>query len=81
MQHTRKRTALLGRRQGRINCSPTKPVAGAMMAELITACEQGRDHDRDPLDFHLPRAKRTISVGFFSRRREVNPESSFSVLG
>ena len=29
------------------------PVAGAMMAELISACEQGRDHDRDPLPFRL----------------------------
>ena len=45
------------------------PVAGAMMAELIIACEQGRDHDRDPLPFHLPRTGRTLSLGFFSRRR------------
>jgi sarcosine oxidase subunit beta len=57
------------------------PVAGAMMAELISACEQGRDHDRDPLPFRLERTGRTISVGFFSRLREINPESSFSVLG
>jgi hypothetical protein len=27
------------------------------------------------------RAQRTISIGFFSRRREISPESSFSVLG
>ena len=57
------------------------PVAGAMMAELIIACEQGHDHDRDPLPFRLERAGRTISIGFFSRRRQINPESSFSVLG
>ena len=57
------------------------PVVGAMMAELISACEQGRDHDRDPLAFHLPRTRRTLDLGFFSRRRQVNPESSFSVLG
>jgi sarcosine oxidase, subunit beta len=57
------------------------PVAGAMMAELIIACEQGRDHDRNPLPFRLERAGRTISIGFFSRRRQINPESSFSVLG
>jgi sarcosine oxidase subunit beta len=57
------------------------PVVGAMMAELISACEHGRDHDRDPLPFHLPRAGRTLSLGFFSRRRQINPESSFSVLG
>ncbi len=56
-------------------------VAGAMMAELIGACEQGRDHDREPLQFHLAHIDRTIDVGFYSRRREINPESSFSVLG
>ena len=53
----------------------------AMMAELITACEAGRNHDADPLPFHLPRTDRTISIGFFSRNRKINPESSFSVLG
>jgi sarcosine oxidase subunit beta len=57
------------------------PVVGAMMAELIIACEQGRDHDRNPLSFHLPRTGRTLNLGFFSRRRQINPESSFSVLG
>jgi glycine/D-amino acid oxidase-like deaminating enzyme len=56
-------------------------VAGAMMAELIGACEQGRDHDREPVQFHLAHIDRTIDVGFYSRRRRVNPESSFSVLG
>ncbi len=57
------------------------PVVGRMMAELIEACEAGRDHDRDPVAFDLPHAGHQISIGFFSRRREVNPESSFSVLG
>ena len=57
------------------------PVAGAMMAQLIIACERDRDHDRDPLPFHLPRTGRTLDLGFFSRRRQINPESSFSVLG
>jgi sarcosine oxidase, subunit beta len=57
------------------------PVAGALMAELIQACEQGRDHDRDPLPFRLKHLGRTIDLGFYSRRREINAESSFSVLG
>ena len=52
-----------------------------MMAQLIIACERDRDHDRDPLPFHLPRTGRTLDLGFFSRRRQINPESSFSVLG
>ncbi len=57
------------------------PTAGEMMAELIAACEAGRDHDRDPVSFHLRHLDRDLSIGFFSRRREINPDSSFSVLG
>ena len=57
------------------------PVAGAMMAELIETCEGGRDHDREPVQFRLAHIDRTVDVGFYSRRREINPESSFSVLG
>ncbi len=57
------------------------PVAGALMAELIGRCETGHDHDADPVQFHLKHTGRDIDVGFYSRRREINPESSFSVLG
>lgn len=57
------------------------PVAGAMMAALIEACEGGRDHDADPVSFDLPNIGRTLDLGFFSRRREINPDSSFTVLG
>lgn len=57
------------------------PVAGLMMAKLIDACENGRDHDAEPLEFHMKYIDHTIDVGFYSRRREVNKESSFSVLG
>ena len=57
------------------------PIVGEMMADLITACEAGRDHDAAPIDFHLRHIDRTVSLGFYSRRREVNTESSFSVLG
>ena len=57
------------------------PIAGEMMAELILACENGRDHDQDPVDFHLEHLNRTVSVGFYSRLREINENSSFSVLG
>ena len=57
------------------------PIAGEMMAELIMACEAGRDHDADPLDFHLRYIDRSVSLGFYSRLREVNTDSSFSVLG
>jgi glycine/D-amino acid oxidase-like deaminating enzyme len=57
------------------------PVAGVLMAELIAACEGGRDHDADPLTVHMKHTGRDLDVGFYSRRRKINPESSFSVLG
>lgn len=57
------------------------PVAGEMMAELIMACEAGHDHDADPVRFHLKHVDRTVNVGFYSRNREINENSSFSVLG
>ncbi|MBM09089.1 MAG: FAD-dependent oxidoreductase [Magnetovibrio sp.] len=57
------------------------PVAGKLMAQLVMACEKGHDHDNDPLIFHLENINREISLGAFSRRREVNKNSSFSVIG
>ena len=57
------------------------PVAGKLMAALIEACENGHDHDRQPLDFHLEHVGRDVSIGFYSRNREINENSSFSVLG
>ena len=57
------------------------PLAGVLMAELILACEAGHDHDREPLK-HIGRYTGfEIDLGFFSRLRPVNRESSFSVLG
>jgi sarcosine oxidase subunit beta len=57
------------------------PIAGEMMAELIEACESGQDHDRDPVTFRLKYIDRDIDIGFFSRNRKINENSSFSVLG
>ena len=57
------------------------PVVGAMMAELIDACEKGLDHDRDPFQFTMKYTGRKLDVGFFSRKREINYNSSFSVNG
>ena len=56
-------------------------VAGKIMARLVESCEAGHDHDADPLDFHLENIGRDISLGFFSRNREINQNSSFSVIG
>lgn len=57
------------------------PVAGKMMAALIDYCEGGGDHDSHPLRLRLEHTGREVDVGFYSRRREINRESSFSVLG
>jgi sarcosine oxidase, subunit beta len=57
------------------------PVVGVLMAELIEACENGHDHDRDPVKFNMHYTKRECNIGFFSRLREINPDSSFSVVG
>ena len=57
------------------------PMAGVLMAELITACEQGHDHDRDPVQVKGHYTDFTFNVGFYSRNREVNRDSSFTVLG
>jgi len=56
-------------------------IAGKMMAALIGYCEAGNDHDTRPLTYRLPYIDRDLDVGFFSRRREINKDSSFSVLG
>ena len=57
------------------------PMVGLMMAELITACEAGHDHDRDPVTITGRYTALTLDVGFYSRNRSVNRDSSFSVLG
>ena len=57
------------------------PIAGRMMAALIDYCEGGGDHDAAPLRYTLPYIGHDIDVGFYSRKRQLNDESSFSVLG
>ena len=57
------------------------PIAGKMMTALIYYCENGADHDTRPLQFTLPYIGQDIDVGFYSRKRKINEESSFSVLG
>jgi sarcosine oxidase subunit beta len=59
----------------------TAPVAGRMMAELIERVENGHDHDSDPVTVTLPYTNIELNLGAYSRLREVNAESSFSVLG
>jgi len=56
-------------------------VVGAMMADMIDKCEKGHDHDKDPVQFKMRYIGRTVNVGFYSRKRIINPDSSFSVNG
>ena len=57
------------------------PVAGHCMAELIDACEKGHDHDADPLKVKTVYTGLELNMGFYSRNREINQNSSFSVNG
>jgi sarcosine oxidase, subunit beta len=56
-------------------------VVGHMMAELIDACENGHDHDTDPVRVKTRYTGLTLNAGFYSRNREINKNSSFSVNG
>jgi sarcosine oxidase, subunit beta len=57
------------------------PVAGHVMAELIDKVEHGHDHDADPLKVTAAYTGVDLDMGFYSRLREINPDSSFSVNG
>ena len=57
------------------------PVVGALMNALVDYCEAGKNHDAEPMAFHLPMTGHTLDCRTFSRLREINADSSFSVLG
>ena len=57
------------------------PVAGKIMAHIIEASENGHDHDKEPLMFYLEHIDREVCLDFCSRNREINMQSSFSVIG
>ncbi|MFQ5612809.1 MAG: NAD(P)/FAD-dependent oxidoreductase [Anaerolineae bacterium] len=57
------------------------PPAGWLMAELIDRCQKGQDHDRDPVVVTCRYTGLELNLGFYSRNREINPDSSFSVNG
>lgn len=57
------------------------PIAGLLMAEVIDACEKGHNHDDDPVKVECPITGLVLNAGFYSRNREINTDSSFSVLG
>ena len=57
------------------------PVAGVLMSELVEYCEKGNDHDNIPLNINLKYINKNINLKFYSRNRQINEESSMSVLG
>ena len=57
------------------------PIAGKLMAGLIGYCEAGNDQDANPFSFEMPYTGLDCDTRFYSRKREINRESSFSVLG
>ena len=57
------------------------PVAGKLMAGLIEYCESGNDHDQKPFQYPLEHLDFVLDTATMSRLREINPDSSFSVLG
>lgn len=57
------------------------PLVGEILASIIQYQNSGRNHDATPAEYILPTLSRPIDLRCFSRRRETNRESSFSVLG
>ena len=57
-------------------------VAGVLMSQLIDACENGHDHDREPLQLELTKSNpgNFIDTKRFSRLRDLS-DTSGSVLG
>jgi sarcosine oxidase subunit beta len=52
------------------------PVVGELMAEIIMAGAERRDHDAVPATLHLPHLKRTVDLSFYSRHRELQATRS-----
>ena len=57
------------------------PAIGYLMAKIIEVCQNGRDHDKDPVQVKLANIDFDLNTGFFSRNRDIIEGSSFSVLG
>jgi sarcosine oxidase subunit beta len=56
-------------------------IATYCLTRLIEAVEAGHDHDADPVVITMPHTGLALDMSAFSRNREINAASSFSVLG
>ena len=43
------------------------PVAGVLMSELIEYCENGNNHDTEPLTINLKYINKDINLKFYSK--------------
>jgi len=57
------------------------PAIGLVLSEIIDACENGHDHDSQPVEVNLPNINFKLNTGIFSRNRDIIQGSTFSVLG
>jgi glycine/D-amino acid oxidase-like deaminating enzyme len=57
------------------------PGVGFVMTHLINQVEAGANHDENPVVYSCQKAKGSISLGTFSRKREKNADSSGTVMG
>jgi sarcosine oxidase subunit beta len=57
------------------------PLVGHLLTALIRAAGEGQDHDTDPVHVTLPRTGHDLDLSHYSRKRHLNSDSSFSVMG
>ena len=57
------------------------PVAGKIMANLVDGFFNNINHDLNPITLNLSKINFKLNLSCFSRNREINDQSSFSVLG
>ena len=51
------------------------PVIGQLMRALITQCENGRDHDADPVIWRAPHTQLDVDLSHYSRLRQPHASS------
>ncbi|GGU43491.1 NAD(P)/FAD-dependent oxidoreductase [Nocardioides albus] len=57
------------------------PIAGRFLAAIVSAVEEGHDHDADPVVYTGEHTGLKIDLGAFSRKRPVNESTTRTVLG
>jgi sarcosine oxidase subunit beta len=63
------------------NAFKNAPSVGRFMAALVSSCEDGHNHDEDPIAVLLPKTQRSVSLAPFSRLRVVGQDAPRNVIG